>query len=140
MPTPKYFSKIPEFPSDVKVIDIPTISFENLKKGIEQDSDNLFEASREYGFFLLDLRNSEEGERLLKDAEKMFDLTAATFDLGPEVLEQKYAYNPPKSLLGYDIPVSLDCKKSIKTQRSDPVLLGIKALANSLRTMAKRML
>jgi hypothetical protein len=103
MPTSKYFSKIPEFPSDVKVIDIPTISFENLKKGIEQDSEDLFEASREYGFFLLDLRNSEEGERLLKDAEKMFDLTAATFALGPEVLEAEYAYNPPKSLLGYDM-------------------------------------
>jgi hypothetical protein len=106
MPTSKYFSKIPEFPSDVSVINIPTISFENLKKGIEQDSEDVFEASREYGFFLLDLRNSEEGERLLKDAEKMFDLIAATFDLGPEVLKQKYATNPPKSLLGYDVSLS----------------------------------
>lgn len=106
MPTAKYFSIIPEFPSNVSVADIPTVSFESLKKGIEQDSENLFEASREYGFFLLDLRNSEEGERLLKDAEKMFDLIAATFDLGPEVLEQKYPSNPPKSLLGYDVSLS----------------------------------
>jgi hypothetical protein len=110
MPTSKYFSKIPEFPSGVKVIDIPTVSFENLKRGSEQDSEDLFEASREYGFFLLDLRNSEEGESLLKGAETIFDLAAATFALGPEVLEAEYAYNPPKSLLGYDVSLSQDCK------------------------------
>jgi hypothetical protein len=39
---------------------------------------------------LLDLRNSEEGKRLLKDAETMFDLGATMFDLGPEELH-KYA-------------------------------------------------
>jgi hypothetical protein len=39
---------------------------------------------------LLDLRNSEEGKRLSKDAETMFDLGATMFDLGPEELH-KYA-------------------------------------------------
>jgi len=99
MPTLKYFKGCSEFPSDVSVVDIPTISFDDLENGSDQESERLYEACTRYGLFLLDLSKSGKGRRLLKDAEKMFDISAATFDLEPEVLE-RYAYNPPKDLLG----------------------------------------
>jgi isopenicillin N synthase-like dioxygenase len=99
MPTPNYFNGCPEFPSDVSVADIPTISFNDLKNNRDQASEKLYEACREYGLFLLGLTKSEEGGILLKDAEMMFDISAAMFNLEPEVLE-RYAYNPPKELLG----------------------------------------
>jgi len=66
MPTSKIFSKIPEFPSDVSVINIPTVPFENLKKDIEQDSEDLFEASREYGFFLAGFEELRRGREIVE--------------------------------------------------------------------------
>ncbi|KAF4637954.1 hypothetical protein G7Y89_g103 [Cudoniella acicularis] len=100
MPAHKYLSKVPEFPSDVGVANIPTVSFNGLKNGSGQESKKVYEACRKLGFFLLDLRNSEEGERLLKDAEIILDISSETLNLEPEVL-QKFAYNPPKDLTGY---------------------------------------
>lgn len=98
MPTATYFNRCPEFPSDLPIADIPIISFSNLRDDSHNESDRLYEACTAHGFFLLDFRNSEEGATLLKDAETMFDVGAATFDLGPEVLH-RYAWQPP-SLLG----------------------------------------
>ncbi|KIX09251.1 uncharacterized protein Z518_00330 [Rhinocladiella mackenziei CBS 650.93] len=105
MPTSRFFDKIPPFPDEVPVADIPTISLPEL---IEESrrlkerpvSETLFKACQLYGFFLLELEGSREGETLLKDAETMFDLSTELFALGDEVLE-RYAYQPPKNLLGY---------------------------------------
>ncbi|KAL9106452.1 MAG: hypothetical protein Q9227_008540 [Pyrenula ochraceoflavens] len=100
MPTSNYFSECPAFPSDVPIADIPILSFKKLQNHNDDESRKLYEACCAHGFFLLDLRASNEGEQLLKDAEKMFDLTAETLNLDKEELE-KYAYNAPKNLLGY---------------------------------------
>ncbi|KAH6675882.1 putative oxidoreductase [Halenospora varia] len=100
MLTKKYFSECPEFPSDVSVLNIPNISFSKLQKTLNtSEGEKLYNACTEHGFFALDLRDSEEGGILLKQAEKLFDIGAETFDLGSDVLD-KYAYQPP-SLLGY---------------------------------------
>jgi hypothetical protein len=99
MPTPAYFSRCPEFPADVPVADIPAISFDKLRSGSSSESERLYEACQEHGFFLLDLQDSEEGAILLHDAERMFDLAKNTFELGQPVLEE-YASKPPKDLLG----------------------------------------
>lgn len=98
MPTKKYFSQCPEFPSDVSVLNIPNISFSKLQNDAEHKGEKLYNACTEHGFFALDLRDSEEGGILLKQAEKLFDIGAETFDLGSDALD-KYAYQPP-SLLG----------------------------------------
>ncbi|KAH8645581.1 oxidoreductase [Tricladium varicosporioides] len=99
MPTKRYFSQCPEFPSDVSVLNIPDISFSELQKDAEKESEKLYNACTEHGFFALDLGGSEDGRELLKQAEKCFDIGTETFDLGSDVLN-KYAYKPP-SLLGY---------------------------------------
>ena len=100
MPTSKYFDECPSFPSDVTVANIPTISFKDLERNCESEAERLFEASREYGVFLLDLKGSREGEKLLRKGGKMFDIAATTFNLDNLVLEN-YAYNPPRDLFGY---------------------------------------
>lgn len=100
MPTAKYFSKCPPFPSDVPVASIQTISLDKLERNDVEESKSLFQACREYGFFSLDLQTSSTGKALLEDAEAMFDLTDEVMDLGKATLSQ-YAYQPPKTLEGY---------------------------------------
>ncbi|KAJ5108515.1 oxidoreductase 2OG-Fe(II) oxygenase family [Penicillium angulare] len=100
MPTPKYFQECPPFPADTPVHDLPTVSFLALKAGDTKESERLYEACRAWGFFLLDLRESEDGKTLLQDAEKMYDLTRETYSLDQSILDE-YAYNPPYDLTGY---------------------------------------
>lgn len=100
MATSKYINQYPESPDDVKVVDIPTISLARLQEETTTESEALYKACRELGFFLLELQASEEGNALLEDAEKMFGITHETLNLGKEELE-RFAYNPPRSLLGH---------------------------------------
>ncbi|TVY15591.1 Oxidoreductase vrtI [Lachnellula arida] len=79
MPTLEYFEESPEFPSDTPIVDIPILSHKDLVSNSEKASEDLFDASIEYGMFLLDLRGSETGEKLLKDARAMFELSKATY-------------------------------------------------------------
>ncbi|KAJ4288923.1 hypothetical protein N0V90_011264 [Kalmusia sp. IMI 367209] len=99
MPTTRYFAASPSFPSDVTIAAIPRISLESLQNKVERAAKQLYEACIEYGFFALSLSGSE-GERLLHDAENMFELTTSTFNLDQAVLEE-HAYQPPRNLLGY---------------------------------------
>ncbi|RAL02383.1 oxidoreductase [Aspergillus ibericus CBS 121593] len=100
MPTPKYFDQCPPFPSDIPVANIPILPFNDLQNNSATESEKLFSACQEFGFFLLKLTDSEAGEQLLQDAERMMDLTTTTLSLDRQVLD-KYAYKPPRDLLGY---------------------------------------
>lgn len=102
MPTLEAFEKYPPFPSDVPIADIPIISYSNLKNNTGHASDTLFEGFREQGFAMLDLRGDEQGERLLKVAESMFDLNTALFKLDKETL-LKYKADFPRDANGYVI-------------------------------------
>ncbi|TGO46467.1 hypothetical protein BCON_0323g00130 [Botryotinia convoluta] len=99
MPTLKYFKECLEFPSDVPIADIPTISCLKLQGDFAEESENLYEACKEHGFFLLDLNSSEEGKQLLEDADIMYDVSVDIFNLGPEAL-MDYKLNMPKDLNG----------------------------------------
>lgn len=99
MPTKKYFDKYPPFPSDVPLVPLPRISFQGLENGKSEETERLFEASKEWGFFLLDLQGSKRGESFIQDGEQMFDLTEATFALDQSILNA-HAYNPPTDLTG----------------------------------------
>ncbi|PQE18295.1 2OG-Fe(II) oxygenase family protein [Rutstroemia sp. NJR-2017a WRK4] len=100
MPTPSYFSKYPQFPSDIAVAKLPVLSLSKLLSKDDAESDALFEASRTLGFFLIDLSNDSFGEEFLRNAESMFDLNEEVHGLSTEEL-MKYAYKPPTSLFGY---------------------------------------
>ncbi|RAH80124.1 oxidoreductase [Aspergillus japonicus CBS 114.51] len=100
MPTRKYFAQAPSFPDDTPTVALPTISLHSLKAHDPTESQNLFTASREWGFFVLDLRDDDQGARLLHQAERMFDLDAELFALDQATLDQ-YAYDAPRDLTGY---------------------------------------
>ena len=100
MASKKYFDHYPEFPSTVPVVRLARVSIDSLQNGSPEASRQLFEACRDYGFFLLDLSGSESGRELLDEAEYMFSVITKTFDL-PQAELDSFPFNPPKSLLGY---------------------------------------
>ncbi|KAF7938330.1 hypothetical protein BELL_0283g00010 [Botrytis elliptica] len=100
MPTEEIFAQSPPFPNDVPTAEIPIISYKALQSNSSSESERLFDSCREHGVFLLNLRGSEEGEALLKDAESMFKISNATFDLEQNEL-MKYVSDPPRDLRGY---------------------------------------
>ena len=100
MPTSAYFSRYPPFPADVPTADLPRVSLRHLMAGDEAESERLFRACGELGFFLVDLRGSSEGETMLGDAENAFELGEKIYDIDQEEL-LKHAFKPPGSLFGY---------------------------------------
>lgn len=105
MPTSQFFDKLPPFPNDVSTIDLPCLSFSRLLSRDKGESEKLFEACRTHGFLILDLRDTPDGETLLQEAERMFELNRAIHDL--DVAEKmKYTLQPPKSLFGFVFSVS----------------------------------
>lgn len=106
MPTSKYFAQCPPFPSDIPVANIPILSFQKLRDNDSAEAEKLYEACQEHGFFLLDVIGSNEGERLLHNAETMFALTEEVLNLEKATLDQ-FAYDAPRSLLGYGFTIPL---------------------------------
>lgn len=101
MPTPIQFFSYPQFPSDptIRVIDIPTLSFEKLQIVSEDESLRLYHACREEGFLFLKLNGSKKGETLLQNGGNMFDLIESTLTLDQQTLE-KYVCDAPRNLIG----------------------------------------
>lgn len=66
------------------------LSFRKLLSDDKMESVALFESCRTYGFFLLDLSGTPEGEDVLKDVDGMFHLGEALFDLDIDT-KSKYA-------------------------------------------------
>ncbi|KAL8947580.1 MAG: hypothetical protein Q9222_006158, partial [Ikaeria aurantiellina] len=100
MPTQKQFNKVPPFPSDVPVIDLERLGFAKLLANDHNESQKLFEACRETGFFLIDLRGCDEGKTMLKHAETAFNLSEKIHKIDEDELK-RYNYNPPADLFGY---------------------------------------
>ena len=98
-PVPSSFDS-PPFPDDVRTAPLLTIS---LKKLVEDDTgerQRLFEASKSLGFMYLDMRGCEAGERLLREADKMFWLMDFFFDL-PMEEKAKCDFSSQGSYFGY---------------------------------------
>ncbi|KAL8702768.1 MAG: hypothetical protein Q9201_004069 [Fulgogasparrea decipioides] len=100
MPTSQYFARYPPFPTNVPVIDLECLSFTKLVANDASESDKLFQAAQDTGFFLLNLRGSEEGESMLKHAESAFALSEKIHEFEHEELKE-YAFKPPANLFGY---------------------------------------
>ena len=74
-----------------------------LSKPIEhnhKEQARLYEASKSLGFFYLDLRGCREGEALLQDADGLFEVNKAFFDLPTEV-KQQFDFASQGSHFGY---------------------------------------
>ena len=71
------------------------------------ESEQLFRACKETGFFLLDLIGSSAGETMLDDAANGFDLNQKSFGLEQEELG-KFLFRPKESLYGHVSPMLSD--------------------------------
>lgn len=108
MATQESFEGYPPFPSDIPTAEIRNFTYEALKTGNRTDSDELFEACREQGYFMLDMRGSEDGETLLRDVEAMFNLNNELFQMEHSEL-LKYHVNLPKDINGYVSRLPISC-------------------------------
>ena len=93
MPTSSLFNQYPPFPEDVPVISLPRLSYAKLLSLDAAESNALFRASLDHGFFLINLTDTSEGESLLKDVETAFAIGRSFFDLALEE-KSKIPSNP----------------------------------------------
>ncbi|KAF7884432.1 uncharacterized protein EAF02_004768 [Botrytis sinoallii] len=98
MPPSSYFQQWPEFPSNVPVANMSRISFKNLQSNNSNESARLFDACRDQGHFLLDLKDSNNGETLSSEAGSMMDVGRETLDLDQQILDT-FMYKPPKRMI-----------------------------------------
>lgn len=93
------FPNLTPFPDDVPTAPLLRLSLSKLRYN-PAESDRLFSASKDLGFFYLDLTGDAEGEALLEEADKFFELGPQLYDLGRDEL-QKYDYKAQGSYMGY---------------------------------------
>lgn len=93
------FPDLPPFPSDIPIAPLHRLVLSKLRND-PAESERLFSSSKDLGFFYLDLRQDQDGEVLLREAEGLFGLAPALYDLGREEL-QKYDYKAQGSYMGY---------------------------------------
>jgi isopenicillin N synthase-like dioxygenase len=94
------FPHLTPFPDNVPTAPLVRLSLSKLRSGDPAESNQLFSASKDLGFFYLDLNGDKEGEALLEEADSFFALGPKLYDLGREEL-QKYDYKSQGSYMGY---------------------------------------
>jgi isopenicillin N synthase-like dioxygenase len=93
------FPNLPPFPLDIPTAPLHRLSLAALRSD-PAESERLFQASKDLGFFYLDLRDDAEGEVILKEAGQFFELAPEFYGLGREELS-KYDYKSRGSYMGY---------------------------------------
>ncbi len=78
------------FPSNVPTAPLLRLSLSKLTSNDGDESARFFQVCKDLGFFYLDLRGVEAGERLLADAEGLFSVGEKVFDLE---VEEKTAFD-----------------------------------------------
>jgi isopenicillin N synthase-like dioxygenase len=90
---------LPPFPSNIPTAPLHRLSLAKLRSSAEE-SNRLFSSCKDLGFFYLDLRGDAEGEKLLSQADELFDLGPKLYNLGRDELS-KYDYKSVGSYAGY---------------------------------------
>jgi isopenicillin N synthase-like dioxygenase len=96
---PNEFAHLPPFPTTIPIAPLHRLSLSKLRSD-PTESDRLFAASKNLGFFYLDLRADKDGEELLAQADRVFELGPKLYELGREELQQ-YDYKSQGSYMGY---------------------------------------
>ncbi|KAF2972452.1 hypothetical protein GQX73_g1155 [Xylaria multiplex] len=91
----------PEFPADLPVAHISNISHRKILDGDVDEISKIINSARSIGFFRVDFRDSEIGQRFLAAANNMFALAEETFNLPPETKLADSFLKHGDTLLGY---------------------------------------
>ncbi|KAI6840649.1 Clavaminate synthase-like protein [Hortaea werneckii] len=113
------FDDLPPFPENVPTAPLLRLNLNRLLQGNEQETEKLWNACRDIGFFYLDLRDGQAGKRdslqeeddeavasqldgngLLEDAARLFTLGEKLFML-PTEEKQQYDFKDRGSYFGY---------------------------------------
>lgn len=90
----------PPFPNNVTSAPLLRVSLSKLLKYDEEESQHLYAACKDLGFFYLDLQDSSKGQSILEDANKLFNVGEELFDLNLED-KRSYDFSEQKSYFGY---------------------------------------
>ena len=93
------FPGVPPFPTNIPTAPLVRLSLASLRNS-KEESDRLYSACKGLGFFYLDLRKDEAGDRLLNEADQLFEVGKSLFELEREELS-KYDYKALGSYFGY---------------------------------------
>jgi isopenicillin N synthase-like dioxygenase len=85
----KDFEKEEPFPEGLKIAELETLSLAKILDAENAETKRLFEACKAYGFFYLNLQDSDTGIELLDSAASMFRFSEGLFNL-PEDEKAKY--------------------------------------------------
>ena len=77
-----------------------TISLAGLRDGAQETARQVIAACQELGFFLLDLRGDDLGERMVGEIDQLFGVGKEVLSL-PDEVKEEYLHDIPKSFLGY---------------------------------------
>lgn len=89
MPYLERILRVP-FPADVPTAQLKILSLSKLLAGDEGESWSLFKSCITSGFFLLDLRGTPKGDDLLRNGERIIELSHEIFALD---LNEKLKYS-----------------------------------------------
>lgn len=95
----KIFSSQTPFPDGVPTYSLPVVSYRRLLAGDLAESDKIFGACKETGFFLLDLAGPPQGEMFLKDAQGILRLTEHFSELD-DAEKSQYRLQQPHHIFG----------------------------------------
>jgi isopenicillin N synthase-like dioxygenase len=112
----KYPAEIPPFLEGVPHAPIATISSAKLLSKDPSTAAAAVEACQTYGFFYLDLTDSEEGRLLVSEAEQLRDLAERAFDL-PQEEKLSHLLQPGGLMFGYKAAGTV--KKTDPNKRPD---------------------
>ena len=106
MVSQEMFTRLPPFPEDVSIADVPKFSLSGLSSGGSTYARKMFETCRTTGFFLLDMGGEETGDNIIKEIDAIFDISHNIFAL--EVEENgKYAQDTSHGrFTGFATPAS----------------------------------
>ncbi|KAJ9234295.1 hypothetical protein DTO169E5_6639 [Paecilomyces variotii] len=100
MASAENFDGLPPFPDDVPTAPLLRLSLEKLLQRDSGEIKRFSEACEEIGFFYLDFRDSQRGESILQDADRLFKVGEQLFELDLEE-KQKYDFSKENSYFGY---------------------------------------
>ncbi|KIX92303.1 uncharacterized protein Z520_12049 [Fonsecaea multimorphosa CBS 102226] len=114
--TTRLHSTIPPFPTDLVHAPIAEISSKALLEKDPASTAAVLQACQTYGFFYLDMADSEPGRELLTEAEQLHDLSKKALTL-PFEEKDKYDFRKTGSFFGYKPAGTV--KLTDKSQRPD---------------------
>jgi isopenicillin N synthase-like dioxygenase len=99
MASVSHFKEYPAFPNNIRSASMTKISLKKLRENNKSTCQDMFQACRTLGFFLLDLSGDQQGEEFVSVIDAVLRLTKDVMALDQEE-KMRYHATPPERLVG----------------------------------------